>query len=71
MQIVGASAPSLRIDNAESGPTKRVGLGISTAINNFIQGAQMEIFVFLTDTQQQAQFYLVFMTLQTYRKLQE
>ena len=39
IQIVGASAPSLRIDNAESGPTKRAGLGISTATNNFIQGS--------------------------------
>ena len=39
VQIVGASAPSLRIDNAESGPTKRVGFGISTATNNFIQGS--------------------------------
>jgi hypothetical protein len=39
VQIVGASAPSLRIDNAETGPTKRAGLGISTATNNFIQGS--------------------------------
>jgi len=39
VQIVGASAPSLRIDNAESGATKRAGLGISTATNNFIQGS--------------------------------
>lgn len=39
VQIVGASAPSLRIDDAESGPTKRAGLGISTAVNNFIQGS--------------------------------
>lgn len=39
VQIVGASAPSLRIDNAESGPTKRAGFGISTAVNNFIQGS--------------------------------
>ena len=39
VQIVGASAPSLRIDNTESGPTKRAGLGISTATNNFIQGS--------------------------------
>jgi hypothetical protein len=39
IQIVGATAPSLRIDNAESGPTKRIGLGISTAVNNFIQGS--------------------------------
>ena len=39
VQIVGASAPSLRIDNAETGPTKRAGFGISTATNNFIQGS--------------------------------
>jgi hypothetical protein len=39
IQIAGANAPSLRIDNAESGPTKRAGLGISTAVNNFIQGS--------------------------------
>lgn len=39
VQIVGASAPSLRIDNAESGPTKRAGFGISTTTNNFIQGS--------------------------------
>jgi hypothetical protein len=39
VQIVGATAPSLRIDNAGTGATKRVGLGISTAVNNFIQGS--------------------------------
>ena len=39
IQIVGATAPSLRIDNAETAPTKRIGLGIATALNNFIQGA--------------------------------
>jgi len=39
IQIVGANAPSLRIDSAESGPTKRIGIGISTAVNNFIQGS--------------------------------
>ncbi len=39
IQIVGANAPSLRIDSAESGPTKRAGLGISTGVNNFIQGS--------------------------------
>ena len=39
IQIVGASAPSLRIDSAESGPTKRAGFGISTSTNNFIQGS--------------------------------
>ena len=39
VQIVGANAPSLRLDNSETGATKRVGLGISTAVNNFIQGS--------------------------------
>lgn len=39
IQIVGTLAPSLRIDNANTGPTKRIGLGISTGVNNFIQGS--------------------------------
>jgi hypothetical protein len=39
IQIVGATAPSLRIDNAEIAPTKRIGLGIATNTNNFIQGS--------------------------------
>ena len=39
IQIVGANAPSLRIDSAATAPTKRIGLGISTAVNNFIQGS--------------------------------
>jgi hypothetical protein len=39
IQIVGATAPSLRIDSAETAPTKRAGLGISTGVNNFIQGS--------------------------------
>jgi predicted regulator of Ras-like GTPase activity (Roadblock/LC7/MglB family) len=39
IQIVGANAPSLRIDSAATGPTKRIGIGISTAVNNFIQGS--------------------------------
>jgi hypothetical protein len=39
VQIVGANAPSLRLDNAVTGATKRAGLGISTATNNFIQGS--------------------------------
>lgn len=39
IQIVGATAPSLRIDNLVTGATKRAGLGISTAANNFIQGS--------------------------------
>jgi len=40
IQIVGATSPSLRIDSAESGPTKRIGLGLATAVNNFIQNSQ-------------------------------
>jgi len=40
IQIVGATAPSLRIDSATSGPTKRIGLGLATAVNNFIQNSQ-------------------------------
>jgi len=39
IQIVGANAPSLRIDSTATGPTKRIGLGISTGVNNFIQGS--------------------------------
>ena len=39
LQIVSSSAPSVRIDNAATGATKRAGLGISTATNNFIQGS--------------------------------
>jgi len=39
LQIVSSSAPSLRIDNASTGATKRIGIGISTATNNFIQGS--------------------------------
>ena len=39
LQIVSSSAPSVRIDNAATGATKRAGLGISTAVNNFIQGS--------------------------------
>lgn len=40
VQIVGATSPSLRIDNLASGATKRIGLGIATAVNNFIQNSQ-------------------------------
>jgi hypothetical protein len=50
VQIVGATAPSLRIDNAESGPTKRAGLGISTASNNFIQGSADQDFCIFNGT---------------------
>jgi len=50
IQIVGATAPSLRIDNAESGPTLRAGLGISTAANNFIQGSANRDFCIFNGT---------------------
>lgn len=39
LQIVGANAPSIRIDNAGSGGTQRFVIGNATAINNFIQGS--------------------------------
>lgn len=39
LQIVSTTAPSLRIDNLQIGGTKRVGLGLATAVNNFIQGS--------------------------------
>ena len=37
--ILGANAPSIRLRNAGTSPTLNVGLGISTAANNFIQGS--------------------------------
>jgi hypothetical protein len=37
--VIGASAPSLRINNSGSGATKQIGIGLATATNNFIQGA--------------------------------
>lgn len=39
IQIFGANSPSLRLDNAQSGGTQRLAIGLSTAINNFIQGS--------------------------------
>ena len=39
LQVVGANAPSIRIDNAGSGGTQRFVFGLATATNNFIQGA--------------------------------
>lgn len=39
LQVVGASAPSIRIDNAGTGATQRFVIGLSTATNNFIQGS--------------------------------
>jgi len=37
--VIGATAPSLRINNSGSGATKQIGIGLATASNNFIQGA--------------------------------
>ena len=39
IQIFGANSPSLRIDNAATGGTQRIVIGLSTATNNFIQGS--------------------------------
>ena len=39
LQIVGANAPSIRIDNAGSGGTQRFAIGNATATDNFIQGS--------------------------------
>jgi len=37
--VVGATAPSLRINNALTGATQQVGVGLATTTNNFIQGS--------------------------------
>lgn len=39
LQIIGANAPSIRIDNAGSGGTQRFAIGNATATDNFIQGS--------------------------------
>ena len=39
IQVVGANAPSIRIDNAGTGATQRLVFGLATATNNFIQGS--------------------------------
>jgi hypothetical protein len=39
LQLVSSTAPSLRIDNIQTGATKRIGIGLATAVNNFIQGS--------------------------------
>jgi len=39
LQIVGQNAPSLRINDFGVGGSNRIGIGISTATNNFIQGS--------------------------------
>jgi len=51
VQIVGATSPSLRIDNAEVGATKRIGIGLATAVNNFIQNSQnLDMCIFNSST---------------------
>lgn len=45
--VIGATAPSIRINNAGSGATRQIGIGLATATNNFIQGTtggEMAIF---------------------------
>jgi hypothetical protein len=37
--VVGATSPSLRINNALTGATQQVGIGLATSTNNFIQGS--------------------------------
>ncbi len=37
--VLGANGPSVRLRNSGTSPTLNVGLGISTAANNFIQGS--------------------------------
>jgi hypothetical protein len=47
LQIVSSIAPSLRIDNLQTGATNRIGIGLATTTNNFIQGTtggEMAIF---------------------------
>jgi len=47
LQIVSSTAPSLRIDNLQTGATRRIGIGLATTTNNFIQGTtggEMAIF---------------------------
>lgn len=50
LQIVSTTAPSLRIDNLQTGATKRIGLGLATAVNNFIQGSVDQDFCIFNST---------------------
>jgi hypothetical protein len=36
--VIGATAPSIRINNSGTGATRLIGLGLATGVNNFIQG---------------------------------
>lgn len=45
--VIGATAPSFRINNAGTGATQQIGIGLATTTNNFIQGTtggEMAIF---------------------------
>jgi len=37
--VLGTTAPSIRVRNAGTSPTQQFGLGLSTGVNNFIQGS--------------------------------
>lgn len=37
--VIGATAPSIRINNAGTGATRQIGIGLATTTNNFIQGS--------------------------------
>ena len=37
--LIGTTAPSIRVRNAGTSPTQQFGLGLSTGVNNFIQGS--------------------------------
>jgi len=37
--VLGTTAPSIRVRNAGISPTQQFGLGLSTGVNNFIQGS--------------------------------
>jgi len=50
IQVFGANSPSIRIDNAQNGGSQRFVIGLSTALNNFIQGSVAGEFCISTAT---------------------
>lgn len=36
--VIGANGPSIRLNNAGTGATRQIGIGLATTTNNFIQG---------------------------------
>jgi len=63
IQIAGTTAPSLRIDNAVTGPSLRMGLGIATTTNDFIQNsAAGEVCIFSAGTTPQPITFGIFDT---------